>query len=145
MVFYLPLTPTSQISSSSYFGIFWYNCVICHQNFVLQNCLKTGRQIDCRPSFSKDRIFRNTGFFCKNLNRYFCLAHRSGPFQWRDTLTPFELLVKHCNRIGQKIRLVKGTPEIIHIGEDSDSLEDLGIGNVLFFLIVKLNINTNKY
>ena len=121
MVFYLPLTSTSQISSSSYFGIFWYNCVICHQNFVLQNCLKTGRQIDCRPSFSK------------NLNRYFYLAHRSGPFQWRDTLTPFELLVKHCNRTGQKIRLVKGTPEIIHIGEDSDSLEDLGIGNVLFF------------
>ncbi|XP_073240204.1 myoferlin-like [Porites lutea] len=51
---------------------------------------------------------------------------KSGPFQWRDTLTPFQLLAKHCIRTGQKMRLDKGTPEKIHIGDDSYPLEDSG-------------------
>ncbi|CAH3022077.1 unnamed protein product, partial [Porites evermanni] len=54
---------------------------------------------------------------------------KSGPFQWRDTLTPFQLLAKHCIRTGQKMRLDKGTPEKIHIGDDSYPLEDSGIVN----------------
>ncbi|KAJ7336514.1 hypothetical protein OS493_011724 [Desmophyllum pertusum] len=48
----------------------------------------------------------------------------SGPFQWRDTLTPFQLLAKHCTLTGKELWLDTGKPEIINIGETPYSLSN---------------------
>lgn len=138
----LPTTNTDKPNFVS-FLLNWYFLVqlphlspkILSSNTVLKGDAKLiAVPISVKIGYSEIREgTKQNWFFCKNFNRYFCLAHRSGPFQWRDTLTPFQLLAKHCIRTGQKMRLDKGTPEIIHIGEDSYPLEDSGIVNVLFF------------
>jgi len=50
----------------------------------------------------------------------------SGPYKWRDTLTPFQLLAKHCTFTGKELRAGQdtGKPEIINIGETTYSLSD---------------------
>ena len=58
---------------------------------------------------------------------FFC---RSGPFEWRDTLTPFQLLAKYCALTGKELTLDKGKPEVIIIDETP---EFPGNGKFLFF------------
>ncbi len=56
---------------------------------------------------------------------------RSGPFAWRDTLTPFQLLAKYCTLTGKELRLDTRKPEII-IGETPYTLSDFGTLMSLF-------------
>lgn len=63
------------------------------------------------------------------------LLTRSGPCEWRDTLTPFQLLAKHCTFTGKKLWLDIGNPESINIGETSYSLSDFGTLMKLFLYL----------
>lgn len=69
--------------------------------------------------------------------RQIILLARSGPYKWRDTLTPFQLLAKHCTFTGKELRAGQdtGKPEIINIGETTYSLSDFGT------LVIKLFLN----
>ncbi|KAL9983678.1 hypothetical protein ACROYT_G005892 [Oculina patagonica] len=51
----------------------------------------------------------------------------SGPFAWRDTLTPFQLLAKYCTLTGKELRLDTRKPEI-NIGETPYTLSDFESG-----------------
>ena len=62
------------------------------------------------------------------------LLTRSGPCKWRDTLTPFQLLAKHCTFTGKKLLVDKGKPQNINIGETSYSLSDFGTVKIKLFL-----------
>ncbi len=57
---------------------------------------------------------------------------RSGPFAWRDTLTPFQLLAKYCTLTGKELRLDTRKPEIINIDETPYTLSDFGTLMSLF-------------
>ena len=69
----------------------------------------------------KDTAYNHAKTYCQII-----LLTRSGPCKWRDTLTPFQLLAKHCTFTGKKLWMDTRKPEIINIGETPYCLSDFG-------------------